>query len=112
MKVEMHATLHLASTRSDQDPVTLGDRLTEEMHALEGDEGYDFCSVGYSVIDNRRLEIEVDLGIGRQDNDQLQAATDALCWIRTALHAAGVGTPGWPTVETIKFDGMQTFADA
>ncbi|CUU60950.1 hypothetical protein Ga0074812_15111 [Parafrankia irregularis] len=112
MKVEMHATLTLAHPHPGQDASALGDRLIEEMHALEGTGGHDFCSVGYSVISGERLEVDVDLGVSRPDNDQLQAATDALCWIRAALHAAGVGTPEWPTVETIKFDGMQILADA
>ncbi len=60
MKVEMHATLNLVGALPDQDPITVGDRVAEETHGLEGVEGHDFYSVGYAVLSGRRLEIDID----------------------------------------------------
>lgn len=111
MASQIRIALTFTELGSGQDAAAVGDRLTEEMHALEGTEGHDSCSVGYSVISSDRLEVDLDLEIGRDDQDELQAAADGLCWIRTALHAAGVGTAGWPKIEGLTLDGVRTLAE-
>lgn len=70
-----------------------GDRVMEELLALEA------CNQDVSDADvstdaaGRTIEVGVLITSG----DQVQAHARALDVIRTALHAVGAATPGWPT---------------
>ena len=69
-------------------------RLLDELMALEECDSTITDSTVCSDADKRLFTVEV---IVRTD-DPVEALAKASAVLRTALHAAGAGTPRWPTV--------------
>jgi hypothetical protein len=44
----------------------------------------------------------VQFAVAVADEDMLKAACHGICAIRTAIHAAGGSTPGWPHMDELK----------
>ncbi|MET9784433.1 hypothetical protein [Nocardiopsis alba] len=69
-------------------------RLMDELLALEECDNSITDSTVSSDADERLFTVEI---VVRTD-DQFEASEKAFATLRAALHAAGAGTPGWPTV--------------
>lgn len=73
-------------------------RLMDELMALEECDNTITDSTVSSDVDKRLFTVEI---IVRTD-DPVEASAKASAVLRTALHAAGAGTPRWPTVDRME----------
>jgi hypothetical protein len=105
----LHMCLEVSATPPGADLFDAADRFTQELHALGDQNGRQDCTVGVELRDRSSGMIEVDLDVEGQDVES--AFPVAMAWLRTALHAAGVPTPGWELGQ-IKIDPMASLSRA
>ncbi len=71
------------------------ERFTEELHALAGSDGHLDCSVALELNEPGGSAGTVTVEASVEESGIEPAFTLAMAWVRGALHAAGVPTPGW-----------------
>jgi hypothetical protein len=93
MMFNLHVNLTAAGSA---DLITTLERLMDELHAAEGQDGRLSCSVDFTVAaDRNRADVGVDLDVGAPTD--VDAFAVGMTWLRSAAHAAGAGTPTWET---------------
>ncbi|MBL7490472.1 hypothetical protein I6A60_02015 [Frankia sp. AgB1.9] len=109
MIFHLHMRLDVAATPPGADLFEAADRFMEELHALGDQDGRRDCTVGVELRDRSSGSIEVDLDVEAEKVETAFAI--AMSWLRAALHAAGVPTPGWD-LGPIQIDPLASLARA
>jgi hypothetical protein len=93
MIFHLRLVLDVTATPADADLLDAAEVFMEELHALADQGGHRDCTVGVEADtpDTGRLDVDLDVEATSVD----EAFPIALAWLRTALHAAHVPTPGW-----------------
>jgi hypothetical protein len=89
----LHLVLDVTATPPGASLLDAADQFMEELHALSNQDDRLDCTVGVEADTASTGRIEVDLAV--EASTMEHAFPAALSWVRTALHAAHVPTPGW-----------------